>query len=600
MRATLLAPAVAGIAAAFLGACSSASGPPLPEKFEQRSPVAGAHDGPPVDQGQTGSARFVHPLLDAYDAEAAMGVAVFIDGFYRAPASRGYEESIERVLAALYGAGFGATDGFKLSVPRRPMEAMAWTPVSARLTAVASGQAVDEAAKRGVKPRAGSGREIELMRFDTERDVHRAMLPLGAPSCSLEGPLGLGLDEVEPGRVLLTDRPLKVVEQAAVEAGAIAIISDYVFPYCVDPTGSKRDFDAVFCDEVRPGSTIPSFQVSERIGATLRTAAQVGTRVKLEAEVRREERLLRTVLATIEGAERPEEVVFVLGHVDGAGANDNAAGAAGVVELAVSMKRLIEAGTLDPPRRSVCFVFGTETGAGATAVEESGGVPVAAIVADMIAADAGETGAICLLERGWDPASVFPLLPDEHTPWASVVPVPGGPMVPHGLSIICREALIDVSYAELARGGQAWETGEHPWEGGGDQQSFLVEGVASSLFWHFTDFTFHTSLDRMDMVDPEELRRTAVAVGAAALAVADARPMDLERHLDTLNLERRVRLDAVVREEAGPEAEKLWKAWFKGARFWLKALTAGEALPEAEPLRFSVAPEAAGADDSGE
>ena len=104
----------------------------------------------------------------------------------------------------------------------------------------------------------------------------------------------------------------------------------------------------------------------------------------------------------------------------------------------------------------------------------------------------------------------------------------------------------------------------------------------------------------MDMVDPEELRRTAVAVGAAALAVADARPMDLERHLDTLNLERRVRLDAVVREEAGPEAEELWKAWFKGARFWLKALTAGEALPEAEPLRFSVAPEAAGADDSGE
>ena len=88
----------------------------------------------------------------------------------------------------------------------------------------------------------------------------------------------------------------------------------------------------------------------------------------------------------------------------------------------------------------------------------------------------------------------------------------------------------------------------------------------------------------MDMVDPAELRRTAVAVGAAALAVADARPLDLERHLDTLNLELHTRLDAVVREEAGPAAERLWKDWFRGARFWLKALTAGEGLPEPRAL----------------
>ena len=93
----------------------------------------------------------------------------------------------------------------------------------------------------------------------------------------------------------------------------------------------------------------------------------------------------------------------------------------------------------------------------------------------------------------------------------------------------------------------------------------------------------------MDKVAPTEMRRSAAAVGAAALAVADARPLDLERHLDTLNLELRTRLDAVVREEAGPEAEQLWKDWFRGARFWLKALTAGEALPEAVPLEVPLA-----------
>ena len=91
--------------AATLGACGSSAGPPLPEKFAQRSPVVGDHDGPPVDQDQTGTARFVHPLLDAFDTDAAISIAAFLDGFYRAPASDGYDESIDRIIAALFGAG---------------------------------------------------------------------------------------------------------------------------------------------------------------------------------------------------------------------------------------------------------------------------------------------------------------------------------------------------------------------------------------------------------------------------------------------------------------------------------------------------------------
>jgi len=556
MRLTPVLCLLAGASTVYLGGCASSSGPPLPEKFEQRSPVLGGHNGPPVDQGQTGTARFVNPLLDAFDVDAALSIATFLDGFYRAPGNDGYDESIERVIAALYGAGFGVSSGYSLSVSRQPLGESAWNPISARIAAVAGRGAVAEAARRGVKARGGAAREVEMMGFELQSDRDRVMLPVGAPSCALEGQIAVGLGEVEPGRVLLTDRPLKVIEQEAVEAGAVAIVSDYIFPYCVDPSGDKRDYDAVFCDDVRPGATIPSFQVSPRVGAALRNAAQVGTRLKLEAQVQRQERPLRTVLATIEGAERPEEVVFVLGHIDGAGANDNAAGAGGVAELALSVKRQIEAGKLARPRRSICFVFGTEVGAGATAMEEVSAEPVAAIVADMIAADAAKTGAMCLLERGWDPANLFLLPPDEHTPWDGGEQTLGA-IVPQGLSIICREALIDVSYAEAARGKASWTTGEHPWEGGGDHDVFLARGVASALIWHFTDFTFHTSLDRMDMVDPAELRRTAVAIGAAALAVADARPMDLERHLDTLNLERRARLDAVVRAEAGPEAEFL-------------------------------------------
>ena len=566
------------VSALVLAACSSASGPPLPEKFSQRSPVVGNHDGPPVDQDLTGTARFVHPLLDAFDVEGAISVASFLDGFYRAPASDGYDESVERIIAAFFGAGFGSSAGYTLAIAADDLPAPSWTPVSARISAIASDEAIEAAREQGVKPREGQGVEVELVRFQLERDANRVMLPIGAPSCDVQGAIALDLEALEEGEVFLTNQPLRAVDEEALAAGAAAVVSDYLFPYCVDPTGEGRDQDAIFSDVVRPGSTLPSFHVSPRVGALLRRAARLGTQVHLEAEVRTEQRPLRTVLATIEGSERPDEVVFVIGHVDGAGANDNAAGAGGVLELALTIKRLIEADVLARPRRSICFVFGLEQGAGRAALDEFEGAPVAALVADMIAASPRETGATALLERGWDPGAIFTLPPDAHTPWGAGS-VSGPDIVPNGLSIVCREALIDVSYAEEARGGRRWTTREHPWEGGGDHDAFLAAGHAAALFWHFTDFSYQTSLDRMPLVDRDELRRTAVAIGAAALAVADARPTDLERHLDSLNLELRTRMDAVLQQEAGPDAERLWKAWFRGARFWLKALTAGEPLP---------------------
>jgi hypothetical protein len=71
------------------------------------------------------------------------------------------------------------------------------------------------------------------------------------------------------------------------------------------------------------------------------------------------------------------------------------------------------------------------------------------------------------------------------------------------------------------------------------------------------------------MVDHEELRRTAVAILASALCVADPRPTDLDRYLRTLDQERRVRLDA-AREAGDERIERLWTEWCEGARHWLR------------------------------
>jgi hypothetical protein len=560
--------ALAGLAIAIATAFGCRTKPDIPEEFMARSPRLGGHVGPAVDADVTGTARFVEPLVEAFDVAAAMSIAEFADGFYRAPASEGYEQTIERVLADLSGAGFGADEGFDLRVVSNGMAQPAWTPRSASIFAVKGGETTRQ----------------RILGFDAPGDVDRAMLPIGAPSCDITGSAVFEMDGVTAGSILVTDKSIRSVEQEAVEKGAVAVVSEFLLPYCVDPTGRDRHYDAIYQGAVRPGATLPSFYVSPRTAQTMRIEAGVGTRFQLVADVAEEVKELRTVFATIRGAELPDEVVYVFGQADGAGANDNAAGMAGIVELARTVKRMIESGSIGRPRRSVSFVFGQESGAGKVALDDGEGEPIAAIVADMISASYEATGAVCLMERGWDPGALITLPPDSHTPWGAGEVVEED-IVPNGLAIVMRQALVDVGTVTREDGKPPWSTREHPWEGGADHDAFLFERVAAVLMWHFTDFAYQTSLDRMENVDPEELHRSCVAIGAAALAVADARPIDLERHLDSLNLEMRLRLDAVANANAGVGLEELWKDWFTGARFWLKALTAGEPLPEPEGLR---------------
>lgn len=566
-------PVVAALVGGLL-AGAGCSSPPIPEGWESLGPRKGSHVGPSVDSGEAGTARFANAVLEHFEASAAMELARAFDGEHRSPASEGYDRSIDRLIAALYGAGFGSAgaggdEGYFLQILSQPMAQPAWTPVSA------------EIAVRGQGAR-GLERRIAVAGFSSTADPQRTMLPEGVPSYSVSGTPVFAIEDVVEGSVLVTDQSVRNIAQEAEERGAAAVVSSFLLPYATDPTGRDRHFDAVFDGRVRPGSTLPAMYVSPRTAENIKQAARNGATLELRAEVKTEVKELRTVIATIQGAERPDEVVYVVAHVSGVGANDNAAGAGGVVELARTIKRLIAAGTIERPRRSIRFVFGKEAEAGGTALDVATDTPVAGIVADMIGASYAQTGAICLLERGWDPGAVLPLAPDEHTPWGAGS-VAEEDIIPNGLSIVLRQAMVDVGESVIASGATPWSTREHPWEGGSDHDAFLDRGIAAALVWHFTDFAYSTSLDRMNHVDPEELRRTSSAIGAAALAVADMMPGDLQRHLDSLNLEAEVRMDAArVADNQGLQVA--WKAWFDGARFWLRALAGGKSLPDLDPL----------------
>lgn len=503
-----------------------------------------------------GPARFAAPLLELFSRDDAMAVVRFADRFYREPGNDGFEATLDEVLRRLREAGLGAAEEGSAGTTTleeivTPRTSRAWTPVRARLSLVIPGD--------------GKGEET-LLAFDAEDDRHRTMLPSYAPSGDVTGRIVLHPNDVEPGDVLLTDQGFGGAVARALAKQAAAVIIHRLADYHVDPTGRERHLDAIPYSKVPDGTTVPVAQVSKRIYDRLVESVRAGedVRVRLRAEVKWDERPLRTVVLTFLGAEQSDEVVPIACHVQEPGAVDNASGVGGFVAAALALERAIASGRVPRPKRSVAVIWGLEMTQSRVYLDHTKKRVVAALSADMIGASRERTGAMPLLEREPDPGALDLLPPDEHTPWGAGR-VRESQLRPSGLSIIARCALRDVA---VLVGG--WETAEHPWEGGSDHDIFLRRNIPALLLWNFTDFAYHTSLDRVEHVDPETLRRMSCAILATALSVADLRESELPRYRACLELDRALRLEAAKKAERFDVAER-WATWFEGVDAWFEA-----------------------------
>ena len=522
------------------------------------------HVGPPVappGSPARGPARWVAPIHDRFDLARALGDAIFIDGFYRTPASPHYDACLDRIRARLEAAGFSAQgSALRLRVVEKEMRAPAWWPLAASL-----------------ELGAGADREV-LLAFGAPGDAHRTMVPQGAPSAHVEGPAAFELDAVVPGGLLVTRSPLSSRLIGAVRAkGGAGVLSASTFPFTKDPGGGDRHLDAIqFTRAPRAarggprrggeGEDLPTIavcQISPRVLARIQGAG-VGAPLRLHVRTREESRPLRTLIAEVIGDGTPEEAVAIASHLQEPGAGDNAAGAAGLCAAASGYATALQAGELPRPRRTLAFVFGDEMGQSAVWLEDTDRKTVAALSADMLGQSPERTGAVVLLERTPDPGALHTIPPDAHTPWGAGR-VSARDLRPNGVNVVCREALRDVA---LHVGG--WRTSENPWEGGSDHDVFNRRGIPAALMWHFTDFTYHTSLDRMGMIDGDELRRTCAAIVSAGLALADMGPADVERHLASNELERRLRVDAAT-SAGNAAAVDAWESWCDGCASWLRA-----------------------------
>jgi hypothetical protein len=390
---------------------------------------------------------------------------------------------------------------------------------------------------------------------------------------------GYGGVDVRGKIVLSPSAPGAFYHKAVVERGALGILSGYMADY------NRPDLfpDAIHDGEIPYDPDRQSFgmMVSTRTLNRLRGHLDRGetVRVTVRLEAGFQIGLRRTLGAEIAGDRRPYERVVLVSHIDHykPGANDNASGAATLLEIARTAGLSIRQGALRRPGRTLTFLWVDEYRGTALWMnrhpQEAQNV-YAALVLDMVGERTDLTGGPFRVERMPDPAAVWTRPPDEHTPWGAGKADPQriqGHFLNDFYLSVCRQ------YAA----GTGWEVQTNPWEGGSDHDLFLERGIPAVLNWHFPDYFYHTSLDGLDKVDPDELRHAGIVAMAAALTLASASETTAYRVLEAVRASAEVRFayalrnsrtamlgvprgDERIRQEAEERAILMaWTKWYE-------------------------------------
>ena len=250
-------------------------------------------------------------------------------------------------------------------------------------------------------------------------------------------------------------------------------------------------------------------------------------------------------LAEIKGSTKPEERVFLCAHVQEPSSNDNATGVATLLGIATEMKKMIDDGTLERPERTLTFMWGDEMQM-ATCYMNSHEAEKEKIVAvlnlDMTGEDPDKTGGVMRIEKTPDPSAIynytldtlpwedgkgyddtfkdtsgeFVRLPDSHTLWGAGS-IKG--MFQEGFYL--NDLYMYATQNVIEHHDSTFRVDVCPYEGGSDHSRFLAQNIPALLTWHFSDYTYHSSVDTLNMSSATEMENVGITSLSAALMMAD-------------------------------------------------------------------------------
>ncbi len=312
------------------------------------------------------------------------------------------------------------------------------------------------------------------------------------------------------GKLVLTSGKYDLVQEWAVKRGALGIITDRIVE--LPPVRHRYDMgDALTYTSFWWSGDEPrcfGFVLSPKTGDRLRRLAAKGQTIRLKATIEASfySGEIEVVNGFIPGTSDQEVVIVAhLCHPQPS-ANDNASGCGVAIETARTLQSLINKGLLPQPTRGIRFLLLPEmTGTFAFLANNAELIPnmIAALNLDMV----GQNQSLC---QG-------PLIAE---------------LPPHACGHFAGDLIVEALNAVTAEvsnlaGTASYALFKHtvaPFSGGSDHYilSDPSVGVGCPMLIQWPDKFYHTSLDTIDKVDPEMLKRVGIISGLYAYFCATA------------------------------------------------------------------------------
>lgn len=446
-----------------------------------------------------------------------------LEGFsrlHRMRGSREFHRAAEQVIAALKAYGYAdahieqfPADGtiFYGTQRSRP----AWDADFAELWELdGSGNPITRMANWEAAP-------ITLAEDSASADVTSELIDVGNGSSDSDY---AGKDV--KGKIVLAASQADAVQRIAVaKLGAVGIVS-----YAANQRTAwwKQDETLVRWGHLETFSSAPTFAFMISLGDARALQARLakGERIQLHAIVKAGQHpgSYDIATATIPGSDpqlRDEEIVYSC-HLDHPrpGANDNASGCATILEVARTLRKLIDEKRIPPPRRTIRFVWPPEvegTMALLNGRPELAAHIKAAIHLDMVGGGP-ETKTIFHVTRGpaslpsfaYDVAATIGGFVDSQTSQYAMTGTAKWPLVaPEGGRDALRAAMVPLTL-------------------GSDHEVYSSSSWSIPAIYlnDWPDRFIHTNADTPAKIDPTKLKRAGFIAAASGLVLANATAAD--------------------------------------------------------------------------
>lgn len=456
----------------------------------------------------TGELR--HLVKEELSGERAKSYVQQISRFHRIQASPMFHQAAEYVKDNLIQFGFKDA-----KIEQFPSDGLKkyWTHVSP------IGWEVESAELRIIEPK-----EELLARYSdvpTSLHVHSKSTPKNGIVAELVD-VGVGTrsedykgKNVRDKFVLATGRASLVHRFAVYRHGATGVVTD-ALTYEIENIRESVDipdahsYQAIWPTEKELEKVTFGFSISKRQGNYLRELLREKKKVRLYAEV--DAKLfpskLDVVAATIQGSSKRNEEVFLISHLchPRASVNDNASGSGLLLEIARTIQTLISSGKVAKPKRTIRFLWVPET-YGTVALLHSHPDWIRKLVAginlDMVGEDQETCKSTLFLDK--TPDSLPSYLNDF-------------------VYNLVEQSVKEFDPVTAFGSASTFRFAENAFSGGSDHAEFVDSTikVPCVMLLQWPDLFYHSSMDTMDKVSSNSLKRVGWIATVAILTLANA------------------------------------------------------------------------------